>query len=270
MNGVRIAFGATQLTRTPCWPYSIAAFLVSPTMPRGQGELAGSGSRPAFLLDQPDGLLAAAAGRLEIGHQDGGALPAELMGHLWGALGAAYEALGVDVAAGGDEVFRQLVLARIIEPTSKQDSLRVLAAVGVEAVSYPTLNRRLPGTPPTSGARSWPRAAPSTRPSARPLWSCSTSPPCASRPTLGTVSRAGLQRESIEAHLSIGNGGGSYEALDRPAGGQRQPGRVGHELAGVVGEQAQAQQFVSDARTGHSASRRRLARSGRPGLAWRS
>ena len=67
------------------------------------------------------------------------------MGHLWGALGIAYEALGLDVAAGGDEVFRQLVLARIIEPTSKADSLRVLAEVGVEAMSYPTLNRRLPG-----------------------------------------------------------------------------------------------------------------------------
>jgi hypothetical protein len=67
------------------------------------------------------------------------------MGHLWGALGTAYEALGLDAAAGGDEVFRQLVLARIIEPTSKADSLRVLAEVGVEAVSYPTLNRRLPG-----------------------------------------------------------------------------------------------------------------------------
>ena len=41
-------------------------------------------------------------------------------------------------------VFRQLVLARIIEPTSKQDSLRVLQEVGIDAVSYPTVNRRLP------------------------------------------------------------------------------------------------------------------------------
>jgi hypothetical protein len=37
-----------------------------------------------------------------------------------------------------------LVLARIIEPTSKQDSLRVLDEAGVRPVSYPTLNRRLP------------------------------------------------------------------------------------------------------------------------------
>jgi hypothetical protein len=53
--------------------------------------------------------------------------------------------LGFARAAGGDEVFRQLVLGRIIEPTSKADSLRVLAEVGVDAVSYPTLNRHLPG-----------------------------------------------------------------------------------------------------------------------------
>jgi hypothetical protein len=67
------------------------------------------------------------------------------MGPLWDGLGAAYDQLGFTRAAGRDEVFRQLVLARIIEPTSKADSLRVLGEVGVEAVSYPTLNRRLRG-----------------------------------------------------------------------------------------------------------------------------
>jgi hypothetical protein len=66
------------------------------------------------------------------------------MGHLWDGLCRAYDVLGFSQAAGGDEVFRQLVLARIIEPTSKQDSLRVLEEVGVGAVCYPTLNRRLP------------------------------------------------------------------------------------------------------------------------------
>jgi hypothetical protein len=67
------------------------------------------------------------------------------MGHLWDGLSSAYDLLGFARAAGGDEAFRQLVLARIIEPTSKQDSLRVLAEVGVDAVSYPTLNRHLRG-----------------------------------------------------------------------------------------------------------------------------
>jgi long-subunit acyl-CoA synthetase (AMP-forming) len=36
------------------------------------------------------------------------------MGHLWDALCRAYHALGFDTAAGGDEVFRALVLARIM------------------------------------------------------------------------------------------------------------------------------------------------------------
>ena len=59
-------------------------------------------------------------------------------------LNAGFDALGLDDASGRDEVFRQLVLARIIEPTSKQDSLRVLAEAGIDAVSYPTIKRHLP------------------------------------------------------------------------------------------------------------------------------
>jgi hypothetical protein len=41
-------------------------------------------------------------------------------------------------------VFKQLVLARIIEPTSKADSARVLTEAGVASASYATLRRRLP------------------------------------------------------------------------------------------------------------------------------
>jgi hypothetical protein len=52
--------------------------------------------------------------------------------------------LGFGVAAGGDEVFRGLVLARIIEPASKLDSLRVLEEAGVAVPSYRTVLRRLP------------------------------------------------------------------------------------------------------------------------------
>jgi hypothetical protein len=63
---------------------------------------------------------------------------------LWDGLTAAYDALGFEHASGRDAVFHQLVLARIIEPTSKLDSLRVLGEVGVDSVpSYTTLKRRL-------------------------------------------------------------------------------------------------------------------------------
>jgi hypothetical protein len=63
---------------------------------------------------------------------------------MWDALCTAYANVGFEEAAAGDEVFRQLVLARIIEPTSKADSLRVIDETGVAPVTYPTLNRRLP------------------------------------------------------------------------------------------------------------------------------
>jgi hypothetical protein len=63
---------------------------------------------------------------------------------LWEALCCAYDVLGFEKAAGGDEAFRQLVLARIIEPISQADSLRVIEEAGIAPVSYPTLNRRLP------------------------------------------------------------------------------------------------------------------------------
>jgi hypothetical protein len=94
--------------------------------------------------------LAAGQGELDLGLDDspdaGGPLEitGSRMGHLWDALCRGYDGLGFDDVAGGDEVFRQLVLARIIEPTSKQDSLRVLEEAGIGAVSYPTVNRRLP------------------------------------------------------------------------------------------------------------------------------
>ena len=64
--------------------------------------------------------------------------------HLWEALCTAYRVLGFDAAVDGDAVFRDLVLARIIEPTSKADSLRVLAETGVASVDYRTVTRHLP------------------------------------------------------------------------------------------------------------------------------
>jgi len=66
------------------------------------------------------------------------------MGPLLDALGHAYRVLGFEDAADGDEVFRQLVLARIVEPASKLDGIRVLGEAGVAPPSYRTIERRLP------------------------------------------------------------------------------------------------------------------------------
>lgn len=64
--------------------------------------------------------------------------------HLWDALTAGFTAVGFDRAVGADEVFRQLVLARLIEPTSKLEAIRVLEEMGIPAPSYRTIERRLP------------------------------------------------------------------------------------------------------------------------------
>ena len=58
---------------------------------------------------------------------------------LWEVLSGAYARLGFD--AIGDEAFAQLVLARIIEPTSKADSVRVLSEVGMAPASLRTMFR---------------------------------------------------------------------------------------------------------------------------------
>jgi len=60
---------------------------------------------------------------------------------LYDLLGAVYDWLGFDGLA--DPVFRDLVIARIVEPTSKLDSLRVLADLGAELVSYKTIDRHV-------------------------------------------------------------------------------------------------------------------------------
>lgn len=60
---------------------------------------------------------------------------------LWEVLTSAYTRLGFDVV--GDEAFRALVLARIIEPTSKADTVRVLGEVGAGVPGLNTIYRSL-------------------------------------------------------------------------------------------------------------------------------
>lgn len=60
---------------------------------------------------------------------------------LWRVLEQAYSRLGFDSL--GDEAFKALVLARVIEATSKADSRRVLDDIGVWAPSLRTIFRAL-------------------------------------------------------------------------------------------------------------------------------
>jgi len=92
--------------------------------------------------------LVAGQTELDLGLSPGvepGTLPiaSSRMSHLWDALCAAYRIVGFESVSKGDNVFRDLVLARIIEPTSKIDAARVLGEVGVDAASYATVKRRL-------------------------------------------------------------------------------------------------------------------------------
>lgn len=60
---------------------------------------------------------------------------------LYDALAGVYASLGLDVVA--DEVFRDLVIARVVEPTSLLDADRVLAEMGRVAASHSTRKRTL-------------------------------------------------------------------------------------------------------------------------------
>ena len=64
-------------------------------------------------------------------------------GLLWEVLHGVYTRLGLRNATEGDRAFEQMVLARLIEPTSKAQVPRVLGDLGVEPVSVRTLFRSL-------------------------------------------------------------------------------------------------------------------------------
>lgn len=69
---------------------------------------------------------------------------AQRSGYLLDSIDTAYRAIGLDVAADNDDVFAGLVTARILQPGSKYDSIRVLAEAGATSASYSTIKRRLP------------------------------------------------------------------------------------------------------------------------------
>src|SRR5687768_15781839 len=101
-------------------------------------------------------LLATARARLHIGQQmlpieDDGTAGGRPVGEpvvegtasliVWEALAAVYGSLGFDRLA--DNAFKALVLSRIIEPTSKADTVRVPAELGVPGPSRVTFMRCL-------------------------------------------------------------------------------------------------------------------------------
>ena len=86
---------------------------------------------------------------------------------MWNALSVGFERLGFDTASGGDEVFKQLVLGRLIEPASKLETLRVLEEIGVRPCGYATVKRRLAVY-----------AAPAWRPRAQRMWGWGLPPWC--------------------------------------------------------------------------------------------
>ena len=81
------------------------------------------------------------AGRTATARDGGGRVLATGSRLLYDALHAVITSLGF--AAVTDEVFCDLVIARIVEPTSLLDSGRVLADLGRPAASYATMKRVL-------------------------------------------------------------------------------------------------------------------------------
>ena len=125
------------------------------------------------------------------------------MSHLWEALCRGYDVLGFGQATGGDEVFRQLVLARIIEPASKQDSIRVLGSRR-GTVSYPTLNRRLPAY-------------------ARDSWRQRLAAACAAHAALGPASLVLYDVSTLYFETDRGTGSGSRGSPRNAAWSRRSP-----------------------------------------------
>ena len=73
----------------------------------------------------------------------GAVVASKRSGLLWEVLHDSYTRLGLGDATGGDRAFEQMVLARLIEPTSKAQVPRVLGDLGLEPVSVRTLFRSL-------------------------------------------------------------------------------------------------------------------------------
>ena len=108
----------------------------------GQGELDLGGITAAPDTDTPISVRhSAAAASAGAAGRGGSVITSKSSALLWEVLGGAYARLGFNKIA--DEAFAQLVLARLVKPTSKADSVRVLDELGVEHASLRTMFRCL-------------------------------------------------------------------------------------------------------------------------------
>ena len=124
----------------------------------------------------------------------------------------AYTRLGLVNAIGGDRAFEQMVLARVIEPSSKEQVPRVLGDPGLESASVRTLFHSLS----RAQGRGWREAISQgpVRVTAAGAWrcACTTSPRSTSRPSVRTTyggwvapRRGGSTRGSSSACWSTGS-----------------------------------------------------------------
>ena len=105
-------------------------------VPAGMDEVA-DWTAEATLLSQP----ASVPGGRPVSVAAGGRVVGTSAELLWRVLTSAYTRLGFDVL--GDDGFRAMVLARIVEPTSKAEVVRVLEEIGAPAIGLRTLFRSL-------------------------------------------------------------------------------------------------------------------------------
>lgn len=161
--------------------------------------------------------LAAGQGELDLRLPDspanqGAALPitSSRMGHLLDALSRGYDALGFATATGRDEVFKALVLARIIEPTSKLDSLRVLAEAGMDPPSYRTVKRRLrvyaDAGPSRDGADAQESEPPAPTDAAGGRWRARLARACADHVRLGPATLLLYDVTTLHFETDFGDG----------------------------------------------------------------
>jgi hypothetical protein len=104
-------------------------------------EVSARTQRVADVADWRSGTLTLSAGVPKGAPATPGRTAATSSRLLYDVLGGIYDWVGFDVVDDG--VFRDLVIARIVEPTSKADAGRVLADLGADTVSYKTIQRHL-------------------------------------------------------------------------------------------------------------------------------